>query len=139
MSKHRWRVLVCMAAVSALCWGTAGAVHLGFEYSGGPNGGYGLPEGGGWYELAFILGLIVSFYAYSGGGFARPLFREKWWHSLSLTIGTAVGAVSVLELGQGQRYWVAAAIMAAIGAGGPLVNILVERHQPRRPRPRMPA
>lgn len=100
MSNKVWRVLSIAASTSATCWGVTGAVHLGFVYSGGPRGGsYGLPDGGGWYTLAFMLGLPVAFYSYAGGGFVEPVFRKKWWYALTVTFGTTVGAVSILALG----------------------------------------
>lgn len=106
-------------------------MHLGFVYSGGPRGGsYGLPDGGGWHTLAFMLGLPVAFYSYAGGGFVEPVFRKKWWYALTVTFGTTVGAVSILALGQGLRYWIAAALMTAVGVAAPMANVLVKPQNP---------
>lgn len=41
-----------------------------------------------------------------------------------------MGTVSVLTLGQGQRYWVAALVMTLVGAAAPVVNRLWGRHHP---------
>lgn len=50
--------------------------------------------------------------------------------ALSLSAGAVVGVVSVLALGQGRRYWVAASALALVGAAAPLANRLWGRHHP---------
>ncbi|MFJ2224588.1 hypothetical protein ACIOFY_31675 [Streptomyces anulatus] len=64
---------------------------------------------------------------YSAPGLLR---RSEWWPALSLSAGAVVGVVSVLALGQGRRYWVAASVMALVGAAAPLANRLWGRHHP---------
>ncbi|MGC5365315.1 hypothetical protein ACPXCE_27190 [Streptomyces sp. DT24] len=49
---------------------------------------------------------------------------------MSLSLGAVVGAVSVLTLGQGQRYWLAALVMTLMGIAAPLVNRLWGCHHP---------
>ncbi|CAG7616162.1 hypothetical protein SBRY_110150 [Actinacidiphila bryophytorum] len=64
-----------------------------------------------------MAGAVVTLYSVPG------LLRHKEWRlTLSLTLGTVVGAVSVLVLGQEPRYWVAAAIMVAVGVAAPLAS-----------------
>lgn len=112
------------AGASLLCWGAAGAVHLGFEHHGsGRQGGWSLPEGGGWYEFALVAGVLVTLYSVPG-----LLRRAAWWPSLALSLGSAVGVVSVLALGQGTRHWVAASAMIAVGLAAPVVNRVWGRH-----------
>ncbi|MEU6576605.1 hypothetical protein [Streptomyces sp. NPDC046805] len=121
-----WRALIGAAAASALCWGVAGAVHLGFVYHGhGRHGGWTLPEGGGLYEAAMWVGAIVTLYSVPG-----LIRRKEWWVALSLSLGTALGAVSVLLLGQGPRYWVTAAAMVVVGIAAPVVSLAWGRHHP---------
>ncbi|WP_405666648.1 hypothetical protein OG379_32420 [Streptomyces sp. NBC_01166] len=129
MGNREWRALIGTVSAGALCWGVAGAVHMRFFYhsNGGRAGGWNLPEGGGWYEFAMTAGFIVTMYSVPG-----LLRRSEWWPALSLSIGAAVGAVSVLTLGQGRRYWVAASVMTLMGAAAPLVNRLWGRHHPIR-------
>jgi hypothetical protein len=104
-------------------------VHLRFvrHNNGRRADGWSLPEGGGWYELAFWVGGIVTMYSVPG-----LLRRTEWWPVLGLSLGTAVGVVSVLALGQGQRYWVAAVVMALVGIAWPVMNRLWGRHHPVR-------
>jgi hypothetical protein len=103
-----------------LCWGVAGTVHLGLVHhsNGRRRDGWSLPEGGGLYEFAFMAGAIVTLYSVPG-----LLRRKEWWLALSLSLGTVVGAVSVLVLGQEPRYWVTAAVMVALGVAAPLVSL----------------
>lgn len=72
-------------------------------------------------------GFIVTMYSVPG-----LLRRREWWPAMSLCVGTAVGAVSVLTWGQGRRYWVAASVMMLMGVAAPLVNRLWGRHHPIR-------
>ncbi|MGW1817192.1 hypothetical protein ACWCQM_26920 [Streptomyces sp. NPDC002125] len=72
-------------------------------------------------------GFIVTMYSVPG-----LLRRIEWWPAMSLSVGAAVGVVSVLALGQGRRYWVAASVMTLIGVAAPLVNRLWGRHHPLR-------
>ncbi|WP_318210570.1 MULTISPECIES: hypothetical protein [unclassified Streptomyces] len=128
MISEGWRAAIGSVGASAICWGAAGAVHMVPEqHSRGTRGGVGwsLPEGGGWYEFAAFAGLIVTLYSVPG-----LLRRAAWWPSLSLSFGTGIGIVTVLALGQGTRYWVAAAIMAAVGIAPPVVNRRWGRHHP---------
>ncbi|MEU9593819.1 hypothetical protein AB0D84_29470 [Streptomyces sp. NPDC048193] len=83
------------------------------------------PEGGGWYEFAMFSGCLVTMYSIPG-----LLRRTEWWPALSLTLGAVVGMISVLTLGQGQRYWVAAGVMTVVGVAAPLVNRLWGRNHP---------
>ncbi|MEU8668824.1 hypothetical protein OG333_14255 [Streptomyces anulatus] len=64
---------------------------------------------------------------YSAPGLLR---RSEWWPALSLSAGAVVGVVPVLALGQGRRYWVAAPVMALVGAAAPLANRLWGRRHP---------
>ncbi|MEV0170346.1 hypothetical protein AB0I00_04330 [Streptomyces sp. NPDC050803] len=127
MISQGWRAAIGAAGAVALCWGVAGAVHLGFERRG--NGrradSWSLPEGGGWYEFAVVAGAVVTLYSVPG-----LLRRKAWWPSLSLSLGAGVGVVSVLALGQGTRYWVAAAVMMAAGTAAPLANLRWGRRNP---------
>ncbi|MFJ2649615.1 hypothetical protein ACIO1C_23185 [Streptomyces sp. NPDC087420] len=127
MGNRELRALIAVVSASALCWGVAGAVHLGFVHhrGSGRTGSWSLPAGGGWYEFAVVVGFIVTVYSVPG-----LLRRGEWWPALSLSLGAAVGAVSVLALGQGPRYWVAALLMTLVGAAAPLVNRLWGRHHP---------
>ncbi|MFE5941318.1 hypothetical protein [Streptomyces sp. NPDC056480] len=127
MISEGWRAAIGSVGASAFCWGVAGGVHLGLESHGRARGGtsWGLPEGGGWYEFAWFAGFIVTIYSAPG-----LLRRTAWWPSLSLSFGAGIGIITVLTLGQGTRYWVAAAVMAAVGVTSPVVNRLWGRHHP---------
>lgn len=102
-------------------------MHLGLVHHGNGRrrqGSWSLPEGGGFYEFAFTAGAVVTLYSVPG------LLRHKeWWPTLSLSAGTAVGAVSVLVLGRDPRYWVTAAVMAVLGAAAPLARLWWGRHR----------
>ncbi|RSS51488.1 hypothetical protein [Streptomyces sp. WAC01280] len=127
MISQGWRAAIAAVGAVAFCWGVAGAVHLGFDCHGNGRGATycSLPEGGGPYELAMLVGFIVSVYSVPG-----ILRRTAWWPSLSLSLGAGAGAVAVLALGQETRYWIAAALMGAVGSAAPLVNRLWGRHHP---------
>ncbi|MEV4937036.1 hypothetical protein [Streptomyces zaomyceticus] len=126
MINESQRAAVASVGAAALCWGAAGAVHLGFVRSGsGSRAGWSLPEGGGWYEFALLAGFLVTMYSAPG-----LLRRAAWWPSLSLSFGAGIGVITVLTLGQGTRYWVAAAIMAAVGVASPVVHRCWGRHHP---------
>lgn len=115
------RALIGAAGTGALCWGVAGAVHLGLvhHYSSRRGGGsWSLPEGGGFYEFAFMAGAVVTLYSVPG-----LFLRKEWWPALGLSLGTAVGAVSVLVMGREPRYWVTAAVMVAVGVAAPLASL----------------
>lgn len=122
-----WRALIGAAGASALCWGVAGTVHLGLVHhnNGRRRGGWSLPDGGGFYEFAFVAGAIVTLYWVPG-----LLRRKEWWPALSLSLGTVVGAVSVLGLGQEPRHWVTAVVMVALGVTAPLVSLRWGRQRP---------
>lgn len=128
MISQGWRAAIGAVGAVAFCWGVAGAVHLGFERTGGNGKGanyFGLPEGGGWYEFGLLAGLIVSIYSVPG-----LLRRAAWWPSMSLSLGAGVGVVAVLTLGQEPRHWVAAAALCAVGIAAPLVQHFWGRHHP---------
>lgn len=126
MGNRELRASIGAVGAGGLCWGVAGAVHLGFVQTGvGRGSGWGLADGGGWYEFAVIVGALVTLYSAPG-----LLRRSDWWPALSLSAGAVVGVVSVLALGQGRRYWVAALVMALVGAAAPLANRLWGRHHP---------
>ncbi|GAA5029051.1 hypothetical protein GCM10023335_67580 [Streptomyces siamensis] len=112
--------MIGAAGASALCWGVAGTVHLGLVHhsNGRRRDGWSLPEGGRLYEFAFTAGAIVTLYSVPG-----LLRRKEWWPALSLSLGTVVGAVSVLVLGREPRYWVTAAVMVVLGGVAPLVSL----------------
>ena len=126
MISESQRAAVASVGAAALCWGVAGAVHLRFvHHSNGRHAGWSLPEGGGWYEFAMLAGFLVTMYSVPG-----LLRRAAWWPSLSLSFGAGIGMITVLTLGQGTRYRVAAVVMAAVGIASPVVNRLWGRHHP---------
>ncbi|MGW6286507.1 hypothetical protein [Streptomyces sp. NPDC055107] len=126
MGNRELRASIGVVGAGGLFWGVAGTVHLGFvQTNGGRRSGWSLPDGGGWYEFAFVVGALLTLYSVPG-----LLRRSEWWPALSLSAGAVVGVVSVLALGQGPRYWVAASAMALVGAAAPLANRLWGRHHP---------
>ncbi|MCC8477155.1 hypothetical protein ACWDBC_00555 [Streptomyces parvus] len=126
MGNSVWRASLGVVGAGALCWGVAGAVHLGFVQTNGPRrSGWGLADGGGWYEVALVVGALVTLYCTPG-----LLRRVEWWPALGLSAGAVAGVVSVLALGQGRRYWVAASVMTLVGVAVPLSNRFWGRHHP---------
>ncbi|MFD5323909.1 hypothetical protein [Streptomyces sp. NPDC127092] len=117
--RHPWWIAAVGAiAFSAFFWAVGGAVDLGLEQHA--RGRYGLPDGGQRYTYALFGGAVVAL----GSTLTLAGRRVPGWKTALLpAAGLAVGAASVLVLGQELRHWIAAGSMALAGVVVVLVAV----------------
>ncbi|MFJ7990037.1 hypothetical protein [Streptomyces sp. NPDC096351] len=120
MTNTGWRVALGVVASSAFFWAVAGAVDLGLART---RKGYTLPDGGEWYSVGLFGGFMVGYFCVAS---LTDTTAERH-AALIPAAGAWFGAVSCLLLGQETRHWVAAAVMALIGAALPFVVRLRDR------------
>ncbi|MFE5941876.1 hypothetical protein [Streptomyces sp. NPDC056480] len=125
MTNTAWRVALGVVASSAFFWAVAGAVDLGLERT---RKGYALPDGGEQYTFGLFAGFVAAYFSVASLTDTTAARHA----ALVPAAGACFGAVSCLLMGQQTRHWIAAAVMALIGAGLPLVVGL--RNRTRRSR-----
>lgn len=114
MSRTGWMIAaLAMTACGAFFWGIAGTVDAGFART---RNGFTVAEGGGWYALAVVAGLIVGWFALGSLTDRLPARAT----ALIPATGAAVGAASCLLFGQETRHWVTAFALILTGATVPL-------------------
>ncbi|MFE0702235.1 hypothetical protein [Streptomyces sp. NPDC058872] len=108
MAHTAWRIVLGTAACGAFFWGVAGAVHLGLVKT---HRGWSTPEGGGWFDFAMVVGLLVGYFTVAS---LTDRIAPRYL-ALIPAVSAAFGSVCCLALGQQTRHWVAALTMAAVG------------------------